>query len=132
MILDSYYYHSDTITAIAAANDDTFLVTGLSLFGWKDSESIIGTKSGECAVWIILSETQKLSLKALLFDHTAKVNEFNLALNSFPIRLIIFRYQKSWDYLQQQVTMGKLICIIQFRAKPLEQFIILRIFQFPW
>ena len=30
MILDSYYYHSDTITAIAAANDDTFLVTGMN------------------------------------------------------------------------------------------------------
>jgi len=60
MINDSYYYHSDTITAIAAAHDDTFLVTG--------------TKSGECAVWIILSETQKLSLKTLLFDHSARIN----------------------------------------------------------
>ena len=35
---------------------------------------IIGTKSGECAIWVILSETQKLSLKALLFDHSAKIN----------------------------------------------------------
>ncbi len=67
MILDSYYYHSDTITAIAASNDDTFLVTG--------------TKSGECAVWIILSETQKLSLKALLFDHTAKVRRLMMGLS---------------------------------------------------
>jgi len=56
---DTYYHHSDTITAIAVGNEENFLVTG--------------SKSGECIVWAISPDAVKLSVKYQLFDHKDKV-----------------------------------------------------------
>ena len=74
-LYDSYYYHSDTITAIAVGTEENFLVTGFK-FSLDLNNFFKGSKSGECIVWAISPEATKLSVKYQLFDHKDKVSRF--------------------------------------------------------
>ncbi len=79
-LLETYFYHSDTITAIASDHKENFLITG--------------SKSGECIVWKISPELTKLTAKFHFYDHNSQVSiEIVITPLTNNSRLMISLYQ---------------------------------------
>jgi WD40 repeat protein len=64
-VIDVYTHHADTVTSIAADNKENFLITG--------------SKSGECILWKISPEHNKLTVKFHFYDHDDMITSFYIS-----------------------------------------------------